>query len=141
MKIHPDRLADAFVKEYELNSSPKLLFPFLSTPEGLAQWFADKAEARNATFRFRWDNADHLAAIDTLKVNKTVRFCFIPSEVEAPLVQERGHQFPFIEFSVIPGNFSQGVFLRVTDLTEASEDDIEETWDYLIGVLKEKIGG
>jgi len=135
-------MADAFVKEYELNTTPKLLFPFISTADGLQEWFADKAETRpNSTFLFEWDSTDHLAAIDTLKLNKSVRFCFIDSESEVPFVQDRQHQFPFIEFAIVPGNFSQSVFLRVTDLTEASEDDIEETWDYLVGSLKDRIGG
>jgi hypothetical protein len=83
----------------------------------------------------------HLAVIDTLKLNKSVRFCFLANPSEAALVQERQQQFPFIEYNIVPGNFSQSVFLRVTDLTEASEDDIEETWDFLISTLKERIGG
>ena len=142
MKVHPDRLADAFVKEYELNTTPKLLFPFLSTADGLSEWFADKAAiGPNSTFKFHWDDDDHLAAIDTLKLNKSVRFCFIPRPEDASLVQERQNQFPFIEFAIVQGNFSQSVFLRVTDLTEASEDDIEETWDFLVGSLRDRIGG
>jgi len=142
LKIHPDRLADAFVKEYELNTTPKVLFPFLSTTAGLEDWFADRAKAtQEGVIFFEWDGADHLGVIDTIKLNKSVRYCFLQDAAEAHLVQERQHQFPFIEFSIVPGNFSQSVFLRVTDLTESSSEDIEETWDFLISTLKERIGG
>lgn len=142
MKVHPDRLADAFVKEYELNTTARVLFPFLSTPAGLEEWFADKVKANPGGFlAFEWDDADHLGVIDTLKLNKSVRFCFIDSPSQAHLVQERQQQFPFIEFSVVPGNFSQSIFLRVTDVTESTSEDIEETWDFLISTLKDRIGG
>jgi len=141
LKIHPDRLADAFVKEYELNTTARVLFPFLSTAPGLEDWFADKVITTEGLFKFEWDDTVHLAVIDTLKLNKSVRFCFLANPSEAALVQERQQQFPFIEYNIVPGNFSQSVFLRVTDLTEASEEDIEETWDFLISTLKERIGG
>ena len=37
-----------FVVDYPINASPKILFPYLATAGGLAQWFCDDV---NATWR------------------------------------------------------------------------------------------
>ena len=41
-----------FVLEYTINSSPKVLFNRLSTPGGLAEWFADDVNLEGKIFTF-----------------------------------------------------------------------------------------
>jgi len=43
-----------FNLEYEINSSPRILFPFLNEPSGLAQWFADEVTFRDGLYTFSW---------------------------------------------------------------------------------------
>ena len=35
-----------FVLEYDFQSSPQLLFQYLSTPSGLSEWFSDDVNYR-----------------------------------------------------------------------------------------------
>ncbi len=126
----------AFIKEYEIKASPRLLYPYISTAAGLGQWFADKAlTLTETTFNFIWDRQDHLATMAAQKLNKLVRFEF-PDGVEVlPELQ------PFIEFSLETSPVSQSVFLKVVDKTANTTDDPEEVWDNLVTNLKDLVGG
>jgi len=39
-----------FITEFEINASQKILFPYLSTASGLAQWFADDVNTMKIRF-------------------------------------------------------------------------------------------
>lgn len=132
-----EQIQGAFVKEYEINASPRLLFPYISTAAGLGQWFADKAlSLTDTTFNFIWDRQDHFATLASQKLNKQVRFEFpedgAEQEIDLP---------PFIEFSLETSPVSQSVFLKVVDKTASTTDDPEEIWDSLVMNLKEIVGG
>ena len=43
-----------FVIEYDFQSSPQLLFQYLSTPSGLSEWFSDEDELEEA--KLLWDS-------------------------------------------------------------------------------------
>ena len=60
--------------EYQLNSSPKVLVPRLSTPEGLAEWFADDVTVEGDLFTFIWQQSESKARLSALKENRLVRF-------------------------------------------------------------------
>ena len=68
------------VLEYTLNSSPKVLFPRLSTPGGLSEWFADDVNINGTVFSFIWDNAEQKAEIVQKKENKYIRFRWLDEE-------------------------------------------------------------
>ncbi len=38
--------------EFPINSSPQLLYQYISTPSGLAEWFADDVNSRGGIFYF-----------------------------------------------------------------------------------------
>ncbi len=50
-----------FELEYTLNCSPKVLFSRLSTPEGLAEWFAEDVNVEGDIFTFIWDKTESIA--------------------------------------------------------------------------------
>ena len=41
-----------FSIEYDFQSSPQLLFQFLSTPSGLSEWFSDDVNSRGEKYTF-----------------------------------------------------------------------------------------
>ena len=43
-----------FVIEYDFQSSPQLLFQYLSTPSGLSEWFSDDVNYRGEKYTFFW---------------------------------------------------------------------------------------
>ncbi|MBB6111281.1 MULTISPECIES: START-like domain-containing protein [Mucilaginibacter] len=118
-----------FTIEYEIKSSPRILFSFLSEPNGLAQWFADDVNIKDQVYTFTWDNDAQKAKLLTVKENKLVRFKWVDDDP----------QFYF-EMEILQDELTNDVALSVTDF--ATEDAIAERkliWDnqieYLISVL------
>ena len=52
-----------FTIEYEIKSSPRILYGFLSEPNGLAQWFADDVTVKDNTYLFSWDGEQQPAKL------------------------------------------------------------------------------
>ncbi len=126
-----------FFKEYEIKASPKLLYPYISTPQGLQSWFAEKANINaEQTYNFVWEKTDHLAKLVYQKSNKMVRFEFLPS-VEADETDP-----DFIEFKLDTNDITQSVYLAITDYSKnANEADLNELWDDLVETLRDTVGG
>ena len=55
-----------FNVEYEVKSSPKILFGFLNEPNGLAQWFADDVTYRDQVYTFTWDGEQQKAKLERI---------------------------------------------------------------------------
>ncbi len=118
-----------FNLEYEVKSSPKILFSFITEPNALAQWFADDVSYRDQVFTFIWDGEEHRAKILSVKENKLVKFKWLDDEPHC-----------YFEMEVLQDELTNDVALSITDF--APEDSFEERkliWDnqikYLISVL------
>ena len=117
--------------EYLIHCSPKLLYSMLSTPTGLAEWFADKVDERNGHFSFHWDGSDQSATLVSSRENEWVKFQWDDGEDEDL----------FFEFRIVVDAITNDVALIVTDFCE--EDEEEETrllWEHQINDLKHSIG-
>jgi uncharacterized protein YndB with AHSA1/START domain len=115
--------------EYEIKSSPRILYGFLSEPNGLTQWFADDVSVRDQVYTFTWNGEEQKAKLLNIKENKLVRFRWIDDEPEY-----------FFEMEIIQDELTNDVALSITDF--ASEELVGERkliWnnqvDYLISVL------
>lgn len=118
-----------FNLEYEIKSSPKILYSFLNEPNALAQWFADDVSYRDQVYTFVWDDEEHKAKLLSAKENKLVKFKWLEDEPHC-----------YFEMEVIQDELTNDVALSITDF--APEDALEERkliWDnqiqYLISVL------
>lgn len=118
-----------FCVEYEIKSSPRILYSFLSEPNGLSQWFADDVSFRDQIFTFTWDDEQQKAKLMNARENRSVRFHWLDDEP----------QFYF-EMEIMQDELTNDVALSITDF--ATEDTIAERkliWrnqiDYLISVL------
>jgi len=121
-----------FELEYTLNSSPKLLFPRLSTPEGLCEWFADDVNAVRDQFSFYWDKTCSKARLSALKENKLVRFEWIDREDK---------ESNYFEFRINIEELTGDVALIITDFSEPEERvDAASLWDSQITDLKRLLG-
>jgi len=115
--------------EYEIKSSPRILYGFLSEPNGLTQWFADDVSVKDQVFTFTWDDEQQKAKLLALKENKVVRFRWIDDD---PLY--------YFEMEIIQDELTNDVALSITDF--ATDDTLIERkaiWnnqvEYLISVL------
>jgi uncharacterized protein YndB with AHSA1/START domain len=121
-----------FELEYTLNSSPKVLFSRLSTPEGLCEWFADDVNVDGDLFSFYWDNICSKARLSALKENKLVRFEWTDRENE---------EYNYFEFRLNIEELTGDVALIITDFAEPAEkEDAISLWDSQITDLKRLLG-
>ena len=118
-----------FTIEYEIKSSPRILYTFLIEPNGLAQWFADDVNLRDTGYTFTWDGEQQKAKLLTARENKLVRFKWLDDEPQC-----------YFEMEIIQDELTNDVALSITDF--ATEETIGERrliWDnqiqYLISVL------
>lgn len=118
-----------FTLEYEVKSSPKILFSFLNEPNGLSQWFADDVHYKDQVYTFVWDGEEHKAKLLAVKENKLVKFRFIDDDPNC-----------YFEMEILQDELTNDVALSITDF--APTELIEERrliWDnqieYLISVI------
>ena len=115
--------------EYEVNSSPKILFSFLNEPNGLAQWFADDVTYRDQIYTFIWDDEEQKAKLLSIKENKLVKFKWLDDEPHC-----------YFEMEIVQDELTNDVALSITDF--ATDDTLQDRrliWDnqvqYLVSVL------
>ncbi len=115
--------------EYEIKSSPRILYSFLNEPNGLTQWFADDVSVRDQVYTFTWDDEQQTAKLLAAKENKLVRFRWVDDDPSY-----------YFEMEIIQDELTSDVALSITDF--AAEDAIGERkliWDnqikYLISTL------
>jgi len=119
-----------FEIEFVIQSSPQMLYQYISTPSGLSEWFADDVNSRGESFRFIWDGAEEVALLLKKKSDEFVKFRWEESEEDY-----------YFEMRIIVDEITKDVSLFVTDF--ADEDDMEEAkmlWDSQISDLKQVIG-
>ncbi|PSL07667.1 START-like domain-containing protein [Cecembia rubra] len=126
-----------FVSDYQINTSRKILFPYLSSASGLSEWFADNVTINeDKDYIFHYDGEEHYARIVALRTNYHVKFDFFdPDNLE-----ETDHSY--IEFKIEENELTQTLFLKVIDYSDSYDDgELESIWDNLVTHLKEIIGG
>jgi len=119
--------------EFDIHASPSMIFQYLTTPSGLAGWFADDVNSRGKIYTFIWDEVGERAKISSKKENERVKYKWIDDDDK-----ETG---TYIEFKIVVDELTKDVSLLVTDFCD--DDEIEETkmlWENQIGELKHTIG-
>ncbi|MDB5062544.1 MAG: hypothetical protein JWP67_2387 [Mucilaginibacter sp.] len=119
-----------FTIEYEIKSSPRILFTFLNEANGLAQWFADDVNVKDQIYTFTWDGEKQNAKLVAIKENKLVRFKWIDDEPQC-----------YFEMEILQDELTNDVALSITDF--ATEDTIAERkliWDNQIDYLISTLG-
>ena len=66
-----------FVIEYDFQSSPQLLFQYLSTASGLSEWFSDDVNYRGDKYTFFWGDSEEYARVLSKKINEKIKFQWI----------------------------------------------------------------
>ena len=118
-----------FHLEYEIKSSPKILFSFLHEPNALAQWFADDVNFKDGIYEFNWDGELHVAKLISLRENKLVKYKWIDDE-------------PYhFEMEIVQDELTNDVALAITDFSwEEMLDDRKLIWDNQIEYLQSVLG-
>jgi uncharacterized protein YndB with AHSA1/START domain len=120
-----------FELEFPIHASTYMLFQYISTASGLAEWFADNVNSRGDVFVFIWDDVEERAKLLSKKNEERVKFQWLEDENEVC----------YFEMRLQVDEITKDVSLLVTDFAE--EDELEEAkmiWENQISALKHILG-
>lgn len=119
--------------EFQLNSSPQLLYQYISTPSGLSEWFADNVNSRGEFFTFIWDGSEEKARLSARKSDEKVKFRWID--------EDNKDTDYFFELRILEDEITKDVSLMITDFAfEEDFDEVKLLWESQISDLKHVIG-
>lgn len=119
--------------EFPINSSPQLLYQYISTPSGLQEWFADTVNSRGEFFTFEWDDTEENARLASKKTGEKVKFKWVDDN-------KKDTEY-FFELRILEDEITKDVSLMITDFAE--KDEVEESkmlWGNQVSELKHVIG-
>jgi hypothetical protein len=131
-KIEEPKPRGLYSIEYELNSSPDVLFEFISTPGGLEKWFADRVYIIEGNFVFNWENGENrLAKQIAVKDREWVRYHWIDEPDKR-----------YFEFRIQIDDLTSEVALIVSDFADSPKELEESTrlWNQQMQDLHYSIG-
>lgn len=119
-----------FVLEFPVRCSPTILYDFLSTSNGLQEWFADKVDEKEDLMYFTWSGSTDTAEVLERDPEKLVRYRWLHGDVNE-----------YFEFRIEKTEVSNQTILIVTDFAEKSEvKDQSQLWDHQIKDLFHRLG-
>lgn len=119
--------------EFPINSSPQLLYQYISTPSGLSEWFANNVNSRGEFFTFIWDDSQEKARLASKKSGEKVKFRWVDES-------NKDTEY-FFELNILEDELTKDVSLMVVDF--AYKEELEEAmqlWENQISDLKHVIG-
>lgn len=119
-----------FTLELEVKSSPNILFNYLNTPSGLAEWFCDDVNVHSGNYVFQWDGSEQEAELVRSVNHKLVRFRWLD-----------GPDDEYFEMEVRVDDLTNDVALVITDYCDAGDErSSEQLWESQVQQLKMAIG-
>jgi len=126
-----------FSEDYELHVSAKMLYPYIQSAVGLADWVADKVTVdHEKTYTFEWENEKHKATISSQRINHSVRFTYLPESINDKKDPS------YLEFRIEVNEITQSTYLKILDYSDFDDMvELSELWSANIEKLKSIIGG
>ncbi|OAQ38625.1 hypothetical protein A5893_14535 [Pedobacter psychrophilus] len=120
-----------FTLEYEIRSSSKILYNYISQPNGLSEWFADDVKVKDQIFTFIWDDGEEQKAkMLSFKENKAVKFHWVDDE-----------PYTYFELEIVKDELTNDVALVITDFALSENlKDRQMIWNVQIESLLNVIG-
>jgi hypothetical protein len=119
-----------FTLEYPVRCSPSILYEFLSTGNGMQEWFADKVDDKDDIFSFTWNGATEQAQVVEKELDKFIRYHWLTSPKDE-----------YFEFRIEKTEVSNQTILVVSDFAEKADiKDQTQLWNYQVKDLFHRIG-
>lgn len=120
-----------FEQEFIVNASISVIYPMLSTPSGLSDWFSDDVNINGKTFTFIWDGVGQQAELVAKRANVFTRFRWLDDDDPKS----------YFEFKLATDELTNEVALVITDFAEKDElEDSKELWETQVDKLKHNLG-
>ncbi|MDR2475292.1 MAG: SRPBCC domain-containing protein [Bacteroidales bacterium] len=118
--------------EYILHTvSPSVLWPYLSSPSGLAGWFSDDVKLDGRFLIFHWKKSTEEAEQIAVRPNRYVRFRWRVDE----------NTKYYFEFNIAVDEITQETILEITDFASPEEkQDTVSLWNAQVEELKRILG-
>ena len=119
-----------FTVEIPMRCSPAILYEFLSTTNGLQEWFAEKVNHEGDTFYFSWDGSTDVAVRIASVENDSVRYRW-----------DYYDEDEYFEFKISQSPVTNETLLVITDFAEDGDiKDQQRLWESQVNDLKHRIG-
>lgn len=131
MQAEKKPLKERVQLEFQMRSSPNMLYELISTPSGFSEWYCNDVNVRDDQYTFLWDGEEEETTMIGRKVGEVIRFR--RNDDEDPNA--------YFEFRVKIDAMTNEVALIVTD--HAWPAEVEETrtlWNSQIGDLMRVLG-
>lgn len=120
-----------FTLEFPVRCSPTIMWEYISSPAGLQEWFADKANVFDGIYSFTWSGgAPEKASLVEFEEFEYIRFQWLNSDPEE-----------YFEFRIHRTEISYQTVLLITDF--ANKEDIKDQtqlWKYQVKDLFHRLG-
>ena len=114
--------------EFEVKSSPTILYTYLTTPSGLAEWYADNVNVKGKIFTFFWDG-DERASEMSSKPGSKVFYHWLDSKEE------------YLGLEISQDEITGDIALVVTDFVNSDElDETKMLWESQVSLLRAALG-
>ncbi len=126
-----------FTADYEIHASVKMLYPYINTASGLAEWFADDVTiSPEKVYKFVWENETHKAMMTGHRTNHFSKFEFLPE------TEEDKTDPSYFELRIEINELTQTTFLKVFDYSDFDDmEELKDLWDGLVENLRKVVGG
>ncbi|MCC9042960.1 SRPBCC family protein [Myroides sp. M-43] len=126
-------MKEKYELEFSINSSPQLLYQYISDPSGLSEWFADNVNSRGEIYSFIWGDSEEKARVVTRKTDERVRYRWLDEN-------DKETDY-FFELKIHKDELTKDVTITVTDFAEPSEiNESKQLWENQIMDLKQVLG-
>lgn len=117
--------------EYDMKSAPvALLWNYITTENGLNQWFADDVKIENKNYVFTWGKSSQTAHLLGYRTGMYIKMRW---EGDLPGV--------YFEMRITVNELTDTTMLSITDFAEdGEEDEVEDLWTSQIESLKRLLG-
>lgn len=119
--------------EFDIRTSPSLLYNYISNPSGLSQWFCHDVDVKNHSYIFKWDDFGDQSVAELIKAvpNKYVKFRW-----------ENAKEEEYFEFEIVHDEITNDTALVIIDFIEPEDEkNTAQLWENQVHELKMLIGG
>ncbi|MDR2223000.1 MAG: SRPBCC domain-containing protein [Flavobacteriaceae bacterium] len=126
-------MKEKYELEFLINSSPQLLYQYVSDPSGLSEWFADNVNSRGEVYSFIWGDSQEKARVVTRKVDERIKYRWLDEEDE-----DTDYYF---EIKIHKDELTKDVIVTVVDFAYPDEvSESKQLWENQIMDLKQVLG-
>lgn len=118
---------EKFTLDFQIETTPKLLYTLISSPEGLTRWFAHTTLKEEDVYLFKWEGNEQPARLVQAKENEYVVFQWLQDY----------HKDLYLEMRIETEQVTSGVTLVISDYAEVADVDFSKRlWIAQVGQLQ-----